>query len=473
MTSASAGPYSVPTVTTNEGILALEGYGLALCVERGHLVASGGIGAQRKIQRFSRVDRGLKRVVVVGHAGIISLDAIRWLHGAGVPLVHIDTDGTLLLVATPAGAGAPAQRRAQVAVLGTPLGVDLCRGLIGAKIEGQVRTLTAIAGASEAQAYVAQCGVQARRARTLDELRQIEPRAARAYWRAWQRVPVRFDSRDASRRPRHWRQFGTRISPLSDPSPRKAVNPANAILNYLYAILEAEARIATLAVGLDPLLGLMHTDRPNRDSLACDLMEPVRPVVDRYVLDLLRTRTFTIDDVFELLTGQCRLLPSLTKELAETAGTWARLVQPVAQEVADRIGGRRRNAQFATWGPLPRGRRRPRGGTGVTRGFQEVAGQGRPVSAMSKRMRALRAANRAWELRHGRPDPEEFGIRVLPGLQGVKLHQLSAATGLSRAMCTKIRGGKVVPHPRYWAALEGLGTRQEAGRAPHHGKGSN
>src|SRR4029077_70303 len=147
--------------------------------------------------------------------------------------------------------------------------------------------------------------------------------------------------------------------------------PANAILNYLYAILEAEARIAALAVGLDPLLGLLHADRSNRDSLACDLMEPIRPMVDQYVLGLLTTRPFTTQDVFELLDGQCRLLPPLTRELSETAGRWAQLVQPVAQEVADRIGGMRRNRRFARWSPLSRGRRRPRGATEVTRGFIE------------------------------------------------------------------------------------------------------
>lgn len=111
------------------------------------------------------------------------------------------------------------------------------------------------------------------------------------------------DPNDAKRRPGHWRHFGTRVSPLTEPSPRRAVNPANAVLNYLYAILEAEARIAALAVGLDPVLGLLHADRPNRDSLACDLMEPVRPAVDRLVLELLSRRTFTKEDVFELLDG--------------------------------------------------------------------------------------------------------------------------------------------------------------------------
>jgi CRISPR-associated protein Cas1 len=62
------------------------------------------------------------------------------------------------------------------------------------------------------------------------------------------------------------------------------VNPANAIPNYLYAVLESEAHLAVAELGLDPGVGVMHADSKTRDSLACDLMEPVWPQVDAYLL---------------------------------------------------------------------------------------------------------------------------------------------------------------------------------------------
>jgi hypothetical protein len=40
---------------------------------------------ERRWARFSRLDRTLKRVVIIGHTGSVSLEAIRWLHGVGVP----------------------------------------------------------------------------------------------------------------------------------------------------------------------------------------------------------------------------------------------------------------------------------------------------------------------------------------------------------------------------------------------------
>src|SRR6516165_11103849 len=91
---------------------------------------------------------------------------------------------------------------------------------------------------------------------------------------------------DLVRVPEHWQKFGARMSPITG-SPRLAVNPPNAVLNYLYAMLEAEARLAASELGLDPGLGVLHKDTPNRDSLACDLMEPVRPLVDAFVFDSL------------------------------------------------------------------------------------------------------------------------------------------------------------------------------------------
>jgi CRISPR/Cas system-associated endonuclease Cas1 len=64
------------------------------------------------------------------------------------------------------------------------------------------------------------------------------------------------------------------------------VDPANARLNYLYTILLAESSVALSAFGPDPSLGYIHADTPYRDSLACDLMEAIRPDVDEFLFGL-------------------------------------------------------------------------------------------------------------------------------------------------------------------------------------------
>jgi CRISPR/Cas system-associated endonuclease Cas1 len=91
-------------------------------------------------------------------------------------------------------------------------------------------------------------------------------------------------------------------------SPRLAVSPPNAILNYLYAVLESEWGLAAAALGLDPCMGVLHVDAPNRDSLACDLMEPVRPQVDAFLLDWITRETLKREWFFEQRDGNCRLM---------------------------------------------------------------------------------------------------------------------------------------------------------------------
>jgi hypothetical protein len=105
-------------------------------------------------------------------------------------------------------------------------------------------------------------------------------------------------------------------------------------LNYGYRLLEAEGRLACLAVGLDPGLGILHSDLKGRDSMVLDVMEAVRPVVDGYVLDLFKVRLLTKTDFAEDGRGVLRVLPPLTHRIAEAMPTWAQAFGPVVEHVA-------------------------------------------------------------------------------------------------------------------------------------------
>jgi CRISPR-associated protein Cas1 len=115
------------------------------------------------------------------------------------------------------------------------------------------------------------------------------------------------------------------------------VTPAHALLNYAYAILETEAIIAAHAIGFDPSLGLMHADVRYRSSLATDLMEPVRPVADALVLDLLENRPLNRGDVLETRRGTCRLGRPLILELAAASDTFREALGPHAEHLARRL----------------------------------------------------------------------------------------------------------------------------------------
>jgi CRISPR-associated endonuclease Cas1 len=148
--------------------------------------------------------------------------------------------------------------------------------LIGEKLLGQARVLTEFEGTDEAAQRIIRVRERIAAAKNADHIRVLEAEAAKLYWEQWSRVPMLFIKKDARRVPDHWHTFDQRVSQLSL-SPRRATNPANALLNYLYAILEVETTLALHKVGLDPCLGVLHADRRGRDSLSLDLVEAVRP----------------------------------------------------------------------------------------------------------------------------------------------------------------------------------------------------
>ena len=111
----------------------------------------------------------------------------------------------------------------------------------------------------------------------------------------------------------------------------------NAILNYAYGVLEGEVRIAIAAAGLDPTLGVFHASHPGRHALVYDLMEPLRPIVDRAVVGFLMKETLHPADFQLQGDGSCRLHPELARRVAQ-------LVHVDAERVVTTSAGRLRRA---------------------------------------------------------------------------------------------------------------------------------
>jgi CRISPR-associated protein Cas1 len=69
---------------------------------------------------------------------------------------------------------------------------------------------------------------------------------------------------------------------------RRPLDPVNALLSFLYAMLGHDARAACESAGLDAQVGFVHRDRPGRPGLALDLIEEFRPsLADRLALNLI------------------------------------------------------------------------------------------------------------------------------------------------------------------------------------------
>lgn len=87
---------------------------------------------------------------------------------------------------------------------------------------------------------------------------------------------------------------------------RPPKDPLNALLSLTYTLVHAELAIALYGTGFDPYVGFYHQLDFGRESLASDLLEPLRPLCDRFCLRLVKQQTVGKDD-FSTTESGCLL----------------------------------------------------------------------------------------------------------------------------------------------------------------------
>jgi len=491
----------VKPIVPRHGVVTLHGYGISVRVERGHLILEDGIGPVRRYGRFPKVNHGLRRLIVIGADGAVSFSALRWLADQDAAFAMLERNGSVLATTGPVRPSDSRLRRAQSLAHQTGAALQISRGLISQKLEGQERIVRGAFQDSDLADRIAFFRVQLGGAQTVEAVRQFESQAAQAYWSSWRSLPINFPTADYRRVPEHWRTFGTRKSVLTG-SPRLAVNPPNAMLNYMYALLESESRLAAAAVGLDPGIGVLHVDTDARDSLACDLMEPARPHVDAYLLKWITEGMLRREWFFEQGDGNCRLMGSFAISLSESLSTWSRVVAPIAEWISRMVWStarkparlmlppthltqsHRRQAQGKLNPPIHEAARPPllcrTCGATVTAGHRycpscavavsteelvKGAQKGRLASHSSEAQanRAEKgqrntAARWAWD-QSNQPswlNEETYCKKIRPGLAGVTVRVIASVLDVSLPYASSIRSGKVHPHQRHWETLARL-----------------
>lgn len=215
---------------------------------------------------------GLERVVVRG-AATVATGLLAALHEHDVGLLVLSgrrSEPTATLLGRPHAD--VAVKIAQLELVHDPAArLALARRLLEAKLSGQLRLLGELLDARPDRRRpldAAAALLEATRAKlaTADSaaLLGLEGTAAAAFFEAFAAVlPPALGFTGRNRRP-----------------PR---DPVNACLSLGYALATHEAGRQAQLVGLDPLLGFLHAPVPGRPALACDLVEPVRCHVDRFV----------------------------------------------------------------------------------------------------------------------------------------------------------------------------------------------
>ncbi|MBL8875934.1 MAG: type II CRISPR-associated endonuclease Cas1 [Phycisphaerae bacterium] len=175
-----------------------------------------------------------------------------------------------------------------------PLQKQMWRRIIIAKILAQMSALP-----DEAILIREKLAALAREVKSGDT-ENHEAQAARLYWEVWIADSPSQLARDFRR----------------DTSPGKHAECPNNFLNYGYAVLRASVARALVGAGLLTALGIKHRHRANAFCLADDLMEPLRPVIDRTARELFLEGA---RDLTQPAKG--RLLLTLTATATDSSGS--------------------------------------------------------------------------------------------------------------------------------------------------------
>jgi CRISPR-associated protein Cas1 len=239
----------------------------------------------------------LERVVLLGSQIRLDSGVLARLGEAGVALLVLGRRGgqRLSLALGPRHNDAALRIAQCLAATDDAAVLEFSRDLVRAKLRAQRRTLAAMLVVradcrkplTDALGSLADIDTTAVKAADIEALRGGEGAAAAIHFRALTSVfapSLGFAGRN--RRP-----------------PR---DPVNAGLSLGYTLLHAEAVRACHVAGLDPLVGFYHRPSFGRESLACDLIEPLRPRLDRWLWDEFRSRALR-EDHFATSASGCQL----------------------------------------------------------------------------------------------------------------------------------------------------------------------
>jgi len=150
---------------------------------------------------------------------------------------------------------------------------------------------------------------QLAKAREIREVMGIEGVVAAFYWHEIQKIiPDKFE-------------FSSRAIGRTN-RPMGASDWVNCMLNYGDALLEAECLRAINSTGLDAHIGFLHEANPGKNSLAYDMQEPFRFVIDLAIIDLIENDKMEKKDFVRTESFTLRLRASGAQKVTQAVNNW-------------------------------------------------------------------------------------------------------------------------------------------------------
>jgi len=247
--------------------------------------------------------------VVYARDGNITLDAITWLIKHNVQISILTWDGRLLTTMLPPESVQVKTKFSQYdAYKDNKERLFLSRKFLEAKFD---RTQLVLSWLKERYPEVKDDFSKElplfRKAKTISEMMMVEGRIASFYWQEIVKViPDEYEFKS-----RKWQK-----------KPWGAGDKVNCMLNYGYALLEAECMRSINTAGLDVHVGFLHEMNIGKNSLAYDFQEPYRFLVDLAVLSLIEKNEMKKSDFIRTENYTLKLRPSGAKKLVSEINTW-------------------------------------------------------------------------------------------------------------------------------------------------------
>jgi CRISPR/Cas system-associated endonuclease Cas1 len=162
------------SIAPRHGVVTLFGYGIKVRVDRGHLILEDGIGPARRQARLPRVGHGLRRLVVIGADGFVSLAALRWLADQDAAFVMLERNGKVLATTGPVKPSDARLRRAQSLAHQSGAALKIAKELIAQKLIEQERVIRKFFGQSSSADVIVKTRHSVLKACTSEEIRRWE-----------------------------------------------------------------------------------------------------------------------------------------------------------------------------------------------------------------------------------------------------------------------------------------------------------
>jgi CRISP-associated protein Cas1 len=288
-------------------LLLLNGHGINIHVDSAKLHIKNGFWSMDEEPEkyvFSPKRIPYNDLIIYGHSGNLSLEAIKWLMKHGVGISILNWDGKLLTYIQPKNSVQVKTKFLQYQAYGNKKKrLMLAKSLLKGKFARTQEILNWLSGRYEdINTDLTRELQQFKKSKAVQEVIQIEARIAKTHWEGMRKVVPKnyeFESRQYVKRP------------------MGSVDVINTLLNYGYALLESQCLKAIYGAGLDPYVGYLHEMASGKLPLAYDLQEPYRFLIDLVVIDAIERKIFTKKDFIRTENYNLRLRPNGAKKLTE------------------------------------------------------------------------------------------------------------------------------------------------------------